>query len=65
VGAFEYPGVENLADSAVVLRMMAKTVPQERWNVLRELRRRVKFAFDAEGIEIPFPHRTVYMGDKK
>lgn len=65
VGAFEYPGVENLADSAVVLRMMTKTIPQERWNVLRELRRRVKLAFDAEGIEIPFPHLTLYMGDKK
>lgn len=65
VGPFEYPGVENLADSAVVLRMMTKTIPQERWNVLRELRRRVKFAFDAEGIEIPFPHRTIYMAQEK
>lgn len=63
VGPFEYPGVESFGDSAVVLRMMAKTQPQERWNVLRELRRRIKIAFDANGIEIPFPHRTLYMGE--
>lgn len=63
VGAFEYPGVESFGDSAVVLRMMAKTLPQERWNVLRELRRRIKKAFDSDGIEIPFPHLTLYMGE--
>lgn len=63
VEPFEYPGVESFGDSAVVLRMMAKTMPQERWNVLRELRRRIKRAFDADGIEIPFPHLTLYMGE--
>ncbi len=63
VGSFEYPGVESFGDSAVVLRMMAKTLPQERWNVLRELRRRIKKAFDSNGIEIPFPHLTLYMGE--
>jgi small conductance mechanosensitive channel len=63
VESFEYPGVESFGDSAVVLRMMAKTVPQERWNVLRELRRRIKREFDSEGIEIPFPHLTLYMGE--
>lgn len=60
LGPFEYPGVESFGDSAVVLRMMVRTVPQERWNVLRELRRRVKKAFDAEGIEIPFPQLTLH-----
>lgn len=63
-GTFEYPGVEGLADSAVLIRMMVKTRPLEQWNVMRELRRRIKHAFDAEGIEIPFPHMTVYMGDE-
>jgi small conductance mechanosensitive channel len=60
-GRVEIPGVESLGDSAVVLRVMVATQPQERWNVLRELRRRVKQAFDAEGIEIPFPQRTIHV----
>jgi small conductance mechanosensitive channel len=63
LGPFEYPGVEAFGDSAVVLRVMVRTQPQERWNVVRELRRRVKFAFDGAGIEIPFPHRTVILHD--
>lgn len=58
---FEYPGVERLDESSVVLRISVKTHPQERWNVSRELRRRVKIAFDREGIEIPFPQRTLHM----
>jgi small conductance mechanosensitive channel len=63
-GPFEYLGVNSLGDSSVVLRMMVKTRPMERWNVLRELNRRVKKAFDERGIEIPFPHMTLYMGDE-
>ena len=62
-GTFEFLGVEDLADSAVVLRMMVRTKPLEQWTVVRELRRRVKKAFDKHGIEIPFPHATLYMGD--
>ena len=53
-------GVQDLADSAVVIRMSVKTTPEERWSVLRELRRRVKNRFDAEGIEIPFPQIQVH-----
>ncbi len=64
-GRFEYPGVESLGDSAVQLRVMVKTRPQEQWNVMRELRRRIKKAFDAEGIEIPSPHMTMYIGDEQ
>lgn len=56
------PGVERFEDSAVVIRFMAKTQPLKQWEVARELRRRVKKRFDAEGIEIPFPHRTLYWG---
>lgn len=54
------PGVEAFADSAITLRMMAKTVPLKQWDLARELRRRIKHRFDAEGIEIPFPQRTVW-----
>jgi len=45
-----------------VLGIFFKTQPEQKWNVTRELRRRIKNRFDAEGIEIPFPHRTVYFG---
>jgi hypothetical protein len=47
----------------VVIRVMFKTKPLQQWAVAREFRRRIKKAFDAEGIEIPFPHRTVYLGE--
>jgi moderate conductance mechanosensitive channel len=57
------PGVENFADSAVIIRVMAKTLPLKQWDVARELRRRIKNRFDREGIEIPFPHMTFYWGD--
>lgn len=59
----EVLGVNELGDSAVVLRAVAKVTADERWNVRREALRRVKNRFDAEGIEIPFPHLTVYRGD--
>jgi len=56
-------GVEDFGDSAVVIRIRFKTLPIEQWNVAREFRKRIKKAFDAEGIEIPFPHRTMYFGE--
>jgi moderate conductance mechanosensitive channel len=59
------PGIENFADSAIVIRVMAKTLPLKQWDVARELRRRIKNRFDAEGIEIPFPHVTFYWGDRQ
>jgi moderate conductance mechanosensitive channel len=63
VAPIEIIGVDNFADSAVVIRIRIKTRPLEQWNVGREYRRRLKQAFDAHGIEIPFPHRTLYMGE--
>ena len=51
--------VDSLGDSGITLKVLAKTVPIEQWNVAGELRRRIKAVFDREGIEIPFPHRTV------
>lgn len=59
----EVLGVENLADSAVIVRMAAKTLPLKQWDVARELRRLIKKRFDAEGIEIPYPHLTFYWGE--
>lgn len=61
----EIAGVESWADSAVVLRCRFKVVPLEQWGVRREFLRRLKKAFDARGIEIPFPHLTIYAGTGK
>jgi small conductance mechanosensitive channel len=58
----EIAGVERLDPSAVVLRCRFKVVPLEQWSVRREFFRRVKAAFEARGIEIPYPHLTVYAG---
>ena len=62
----EVIGVERWGDSAVVLRARFKVVPPiQQWNVKREYLRRLKKLFDARGIEIPFPHLTVYAGQNK
>ena len=53
-------GVDNLADSAVVIKFFFKTRPLRQWPVKREMLRRIKRRFDELNIEIPFPHRTVY-----
>ena len=54
-------GVQSLGESAVVIRLMAKTEPTEQFAAARELRRRLKEAFDEAGIEIPFPQRAVWL----
>ena len=53
------------ADSAVIVRCRFKVQPLEQWGVRREFLRRLKKAFDARGIEIPFPHMTIYAGAAK
>lgn len=54
-------GVENFGPDAIDIRLVVKTVPAEQWGVTRELRRRIWQAFDVNGIEIPFPQRTVWL----
>ncbi|HEY3148208.1 MAG TPA: mechanosensitive ion channel family protein [Dongiaceae bacterium] len=61
MGPIEIFGVDQFGDSAVMIKGRLKTRPIEQWNVGREYRRRLKKAFDAEGIEIPFPHRAVLL----
>jgi len=58
----EIAGVNEWGDSAVILRCRFKVAPIEQWGVRREYLRRLKYAFDAAGIEIPFPHLTLYAG---
>lgn len=61
----EIAGVERWADSAVVIRCRFKVLPLEQWAVRREFLRRLKAAFDRHGIEIPYPHLTVYAGQDR
>lgn len=60
----EIAGVENWADSAVILRCRFRVQPLQQWAVRREFLRRLKKRFDTLGIEIPFPHLTVCQGDR-
>jgi len=56
-------GVDDFAESQVTIKARLKTRPLEQWTVGREYRRRLKKAFDAARIEIPFPHRSLYVGE--
>lgn len=56
-------GLDKFGDSAVVIKARIKTQPIQQWVVGREFNRRLKIALDKKGIEIPFPHRTIYWGD--
>lgn len=63
IGEPDPPGIESVSDSGIVVRLMVKTVPLKQWDVARELRRRIKYRFDAEGIQIPSPSLTFYWGN--
>jgi small conductance mechanosensitive channel len=54
-------GVENLGAHGIDIRLVVKTQPSKQWEVSRLIRERIKAAFDARGIEIPFPQQTVWM----
>lgn len=58
----EMLGVDSFGDSEVTIKFMIQTLPIKQWEVSREFRRRLKNRFDELGIEIPFPHRTLYWG---
>jgi len=56
-------GVDKFADSAVIIKVRIKTLPVKQWVVGREMNRRIKKKFDELGIEIPFPHTSLYFGE--
>jgi small-conductance mechanosensitive channel len=54
-------GVESLGADGITLRMVVKTIPAAQWALQRALRKQLKTALDAAGIEIPFPQRTLWL----
>jgi len=61
----EVLGLDRFADSALIIRARTTTRPSKQWRVAREFHRRLKKAFDAKNIEMPFPHVTLYVGSDK
>ncbi|ETX13976.1 small mechanosensitive ion channel protein MscS [Roseivivax halodurans JCM 10272] len=65
IGDMEWFGVNSLGDSAVVLRARIKTQPGSQWGIGRAFNEILKKLFDERGIEIPFPHQTLFFGESK
>lgn len=57
-------GLDKFDDSALIIKARFKTKPNRQWFIGREYRKRLKKAFDQHGIEIPFPHTTIYWGEE-
>lgn len=63
--ALEVVGIDRFDASSVVIKARLKTAPTKQWMVAREFNRRMKKRFDELGIEIPFPHTTLYFGEDR
>ncbi|UCG54853.1 MAG: mechanosensitive ion channel [Dehalococcoidia bacterium] len=57
--------VQNFGDSGIDVRILGDVRPMYQWEVTGELRKRLKKAFDDEGIEIPWPHVKLYFGESQ
>ena len=57
----EVLGVDAFADSSITIKARIKTMPIKQWDVAREFRRRLKKAYDAKGLDVPFPTRTLHV----
>lgn len=57
-------GVQELDTQGITLRLFIKTKPLRQWDVERELKKRVKLRFDAEGIEIPIPQSAIWLRER-
>mgnify|MGYP002760927230 FL=1 len=58
-------GLMDFGDSSVTARVVVRVTPGEQYAAERELRQRLKRAFDAKGIEIPFPQRTMHVARRE
>lgn len=56
--------IDSLGESGIDIKILGDTRPIMQWEVMGELRRRIKKEFDKQGIEIPWPHMKVYFGNK-
>lgn len=65
IGEFEWMGVNAFAASEVVFRGRIKTLPGQQWGIKRAYNGIIKRIFDERGIEIPYPHQTLYFGEDK
>lgn len=61
----EFLRVDEFGDSSIDIKILGDTLPIEQWAVAGELRKRLKIAFDKEGIVIPFPQRDIHMHTAK
>ncbi len=57
--------VNEFADSAIIIKILGDTKPLKQWEISGEFRKRIKIAFDKEGIEIPFPQRVIHHAKDK
>jgi len=64
IAAPQFLRVNNFADSSVMLKILGETLPLKQWEITGELRKRLKIAFDKEGIEIPFPQRVIHQSEQ-
>ena len=56
--------ISDFGDSAIMIKIVAKTEAMKQWKVTGELRKRLKIAFDKNNIEIPFPQRVIHQAPK-
>jgi moderate conductance mechanosensitive channel len=64
IKAPQFLRVDDFADSAIIIKILGETQPIKQWDVSGELRKRLKIAFDREGIEIPFPQMVIHQENK-
>jgi moderate conductance mechanosensitive channel len=64
IKAPQFLRIDDFADSAIIIKILGETQPIKQWEVTGELRKRIKSAFDKEGIEIPFPQMVIHQDPK-
>ncbi len=60
ITAPQFLRVTEFGDSAIIIKILGETQPLKQWDISGELRKRLKIAFQKEGIEIPYPQRVIH-----